>query len=205
MKRVGILSVALGLLLLASSPEAQTQAPVPPAAKPAEAKKAEPKKPSARTKEAKIQNATSAAPRSIAKTATVMDWPAKPGDQPTVLRKGTNDWTCFTDDPTTPAHDPMCLDKMSMAWADAWMTKKEPKLAGPGIGYMLHGGGSASNADPFATKPPAGEKWMKEPPHIMVFPAGKLDPAVYGTDPHSGKPWIMWAGTPYEHLMIPVK
>lgn len=205
MKRVGlVLSVALGLLLLGPSAEAQTQAPAPPA-KPAEAKAAPAKKPAARTKEWKIQNATSAAPRSIAKDATILDWPAKEGDQPSVLRKGTNEWTCFPDDPGTPRNDPMCLDKMSMAWAEAWMTKKEPKLAGPGIGYMLQGGGTPSNTDPFAKKPAAGEKWMKEPPHLMVFPTGKLDPAVYGTDPHSGKPWIMWAGTPYEHLMIPVR
>lgn len=46
---------------------------------------------------------------------------------------------------------------------------------------------------------------MKEAPHVMIFPAGKLDPKVYGTDPGSGGPWIMWAGTPYEHIMVPVK
>jgi hypothetical protein len=33
----------------------------------------------------------------------------------------------------------------------------------------------------------------------------QLDPSVYSTDPNSGAPWIMWGGTPYEHLMIPVK
>ena len=31
------------------------------------------------------------------------------------------------------------------------------------------------------------------------------DPSVYSSDANSGTPWIMWAGTPYEHLMIPVK
>jgi hypothetical protein len=147
----------------------------------------------------------SAAPRAVAKDATILDYPAQEGSEPAVLRKGTNDWTCFPDDPSTPANDPMCLDKVSMAWAQAWMSKQEPKLAGPGIAYMLQGGGSASNTDPFAKKPPAGETWMKEAPHIMVFSPGKLDPSVYGTDPHAGRPWIMWAGTPYEHLMIPVR
>jgi hypothetical protein len=46
---------------------------------------------------------------------------------------------------------------------------------------------------------------MKEVPHIIVFPAGKLDRNVYTTDPHTGGRWIMWAGTPYEHLMVPVQ
>ena len=99
----------------------------------------------------------------------------------------------------------MCLDKNAMAWAEAWMGHKEPKLSGPGLGYMLRGGSSASNTDPFATKPAAGETWLNDPPHVMVFPTSKLDPAVYSTDPKSGKPWIMFPGTPYEHLMVPVK
>jgi len=146
----------------------------------------------------------SAAPPSIAKNATILDH-AKEGAEPAVLRKGTNEWTCFPDDTSTPANDPMCLDKVAMAWAQAWMTKKEPGLTATGIGYMLQGGGSPSNTDPHAKKPPAGQKWMKEPPHVMIFVPGKLDQKVYTTDEHSGGPWIMWAGTPYEHLMVPIK
>jgi hypothetical protein len=158
-----------------------------------------------KSKSDKIKSAMSAAPKAIAKNATILDHSTKEGGEMAVLRKGTNDWTCLPDDPSTPANDPMCLDKMSTAWAQAWMSKKEPKLTAPGIGYMLQGGGSASNTDPFAKKPVAGETWMKEPPHIMIFPVGKLDPNVYSSDPHAGGPWIMWGGTPYEHLMVPVK
>ena len=160
----------------------------------------------ARSNAWKIQNAMSAAPGKIARGATVVDWPATEGGEMKELRKGTNDWTCLPDDPTTPANDPQCEDKMAMEWAKAWMSHGTPNLASPGIGYMLQGGGSASNTDPFATKPAAGESWMKEPPHLMIFPATgtKLDPAAYG-DMHSGGPWIMWGGTPYEHLMVPVK
>ena len=85
------------------------------------------------------------------------------------------------------------------------MTKKAPNIIAPGIGYMLQGGSTASNAEPFATKPAPGEHWMKEQPHIMVVAPGKLDPKLFSSDPHSGGPWIMWGGTPYEHLMVPVK
>jgi hypothetical protein len=164
------------------------------------------KKKVARSNAWKIQNATTAAPRSIAKGAAVMDWPVTEGGEMPVLRKGTNDWTCLPDDPTTPSNDPNCMDKMAVEWAKAWMSHGTPNLTSPGIGYMLQGGGSASNTDPFAKKPAAGETWMKEPPHLMIFPATgtKLDPNVYG-DMHSGGPWIMWGGTPYEHLMVPVK
>ena len=143
MRRVGLLSMliaAAALLALAPSTDAQTKMP---ASKPA---------PAAKTAAWKIQNAMSAAPRTVAKDATIMDWPAKEGDEPTVLRKGTNEWTCFPDDPGTPGNDPMCLDKMWMVWAQGWMTKKAPKITAPGMAYMLQGGSTASNSDPFAKK-----------------------------------------------------
>jgi len=194
----------LALLVFVASTGAQTQTPAP---KGASEQKAEPKEPTAsgKSKAWKIQNALSAAPPSISKNATILDWPAKEGDQPPVLRKGTNEWTCFPDDPTTPGNDPMCLDKTWMEWAQAWMAKKDFKATSPGIGYMLQGGSTASNSDPFATKPAPGEKWVKEPPHMMVIIPGKLDAKAHSSDPHSGGPWIMWGGTPYEHLMVPVK
>lgn len=204
MKLPAIGSVTLAMFLFTSSGWAQAQSKTGSKAPPA-AQKAAPAKAQAKSKEWKIQNAMSAAPRSISKGATVMDHPAKEGGEMTVLRKGTNGWTCMPDDPETPANDPMCLDQMAMEWAKAWKTKTQPKITATGFGYMLQGGGSPSNTDPFAKKPPAGQQWMKEPPHIMVFSPGKLDPKVYSTAPHSGGPWVMWGGTPYEHLMVPVK
>ena len=200
MKRAGILSLLLALALLIFGHGALAQAQAP-ASKPG----AEPKAAGAKTAAWKIQNAMSAAPRSITKDATIMDWPAKEGDEPPVLRKGTNEWTCLPDDPTTPGNDPMCLDKMWMVWLQAMMSKKEPKITAAGLAYMLRGGSTASNSDPFATKPAPGEKWLREQPHVMVLVPGKLDPKVYNSDPHSGGPWIMWGGTPYEHLMVPIK
>lgn len=157
------------------------------------------------TKEWKIQNAMSAAPDSISKEATVFDWPEKEGSALVTLQKGTNEWSCLPDYPASPGNDPICADKQGMSWFEAYMSQKPPQLSQAGIGYMLQGGSDASNTDPFATKPAEGEDWVSAPPHVMVFPAGKLDQKVYGTDYKTGKPWIMFAGTPYEHLMVPVK
>lgn len=156
-------------------------------------------------KEEKIKNALSAAPDSVSKEATVLDWPEKEGAEMATLQKGTNDWTCLPDYLGSPGNDPICVDKQAMLWFGAYMTKEEPQLAQAGLGYMLQGGSDASNTDPFAEKPAEGEDWVSAPPHIMIFPAADLDPVVYGTDHKSGNPWIMWSGTPYEHLMIPVK
>jgi hypothetical protein len=153
----------------------------------------------------KIRDAMSAAPRAIAGQATILDYASKPGGPEPVLRKGTNGWTCYPDYPGSPGDDPWCLDQHSMEWWRAYSKGENPKLAAPGISYMLRGGSDPSNTDPAATKPPAGKRWLSTPPHIMIFPAGPLDPAVYGTTPNTGRPWIMWADTPYAHLMIPVK
>lgn len=157
------------------------------------------------SKEAKIHDALSAAPELVAKNALVMDFPEKANGNLIELRKGTNDWTCLPDYPLSPGKDPMCLDKQAMLWMQAYITQTTPNLTQNGIAYMLAGGSDASNTDPFATKPTQGNDWISTPAHIMVFSVNKLDPSIYGTDPKKGGSWIMWAGTPYEHLMVPVK
>jgi hypothetical protein len=156
----------------------------------------------------KIANAMSAAPAAIAKNAAIMDWPAKEGDKPRQLRAGTNGWVCFPNSPTefggASVADPMCLDKAWQAWADAWEKKVPPKIDGPGIAYMLKGDKGSSNTDPFATGPTPTNEWVVSPPHIMVlYPDPKLL-ETYPTDPKTGGPWVMWKGTPYAHLMVPV-
>ncbi len=208
------LSLAGGLLL-GCAPQTGTPSGTTKSSEPAVQSSSEPaammQKSSAQsalpqTEQEKIDNAMGAAPLAIAKDATVLDWPTKEGGDFPVLRKGANGWTCLPDFPVSPGNDPMCMDAMAMQWAQAWMTKKEPKLAKAGLGYMLQGGSDASNTDPFATKPAAGGDWMNAPPHVMIFTVGgKLDAKVYGTDPVNGGPWIMWSQTPYQHLMVPVK
>ena len=73
-----------------------------------------------------------------------------------------------------------------------------------GLSYMLQVGSDANNTDPFATEPAEGEEWMASAPHVMFIQPGEIDLTVYTTDHHSGGPWVMWAGTPYEHIMMPV-
>jgi hypothetical protein len=69
---------------------------------------------------------------------------------------------------------------------------------------MLQGGSTADNDDPFAKKPTAGKDWLREPPHLMMFGI-KIDPSVHSSEPNTTRPWVMFKGTPYEHLMVPVK
>ena len=65
----------------------------------------------------------------------------------------------------------------------------------------------ASNTDPWATKSEPGNHWIKTGAHVMIVgPAAKTMagyPRAADADPT--KPYVMWPGTPYEHLMLPVK
>ena len=152
-----------------------------------------------------IANATSAAPKAVAANATVVA--GAPDGSMRTLRKGTNNFTCMPDNPQSPGNDPMCVDANGLAWAEAWMHKKTPPAGKVGFGYMLQGGSDASNADPHAAKPAAGKKWVDTGPHIMIFNAGEMASSYPSQkeDPDTKQPYVMWPGTPYEHLMIPVR
>ncbi|MCE7986387.1 MAG: hypothetical protein DYG89_34885 [Caldilinea sp. CFX5] len=151
-----------------------------------------------------IQNAMSAGPLRIAENATILDWPSTAGGELVELRAGDNGWSCLTDDPATPTNDPMCLDAQWMEWLTALLAGRAPEITAIGIGYMLQGGSVASNSDHTLAAPSAGEEWQIDPPHFMLIAPWDLDPASYPTEPQAGGPYIMFAGTPYEHVMVPV-
>lgn len=99
----------------------------------------------------------------------------------------------------------MCMDGPWMAWAQAWGSKSELSIDSLGIAYMLAGDGGASNIDPYATGPAEDNDWLVEGPHLMVIApdAALLD--ALPTDHSSGEPYVMWKGSPYAHIMVPVK
>ncbi|GAB1595648.1 hypothetical protein PAGU2638_13270 [Lysobacter sp. PAGU 2638] len=152
-----------------------------------------------------INSAMSAAPHKVAETATIVV-AGKDGKMRT-LRKGTGGFTCMPDNPTTPGPDPMCMDQAAMGWAHAWMTHAAPPSGRVGLMYMLEGGTDASNTDPYATAPTTANHWVKTGPHVMLVGADPTFYAMYPKDasPDTAVPYVMWPGTPYQHLMIPVK
>jgi hypothetical protein len=159
---------------------------------------------SAMTRDQKIANAMSAAPAAVSAKATILDWPAKEGDKPSVLRAGSNGWNCLPDMPDTEGNDPMCLDASWMKWVDAYMSKTQPAISSVGIGYMVAPGGShGSNSDPYAMKATAGNQWAHHPPHIMILVPDLKSLESISTDPNNGGPYVMYKGTPYAHIMTP--
>ena len=152
-----------------------------------------------------IASAMRAAPAKVARDATIMAMDST-GKMRT-LREGHNGFTCLPDSPTTPGPDPMCLDGNALAWAQAWRAHQPPPAGKLGMAYMLEGGTDASNTDPFATKPDAGNHWVKTGAHFMIVGADDAFYAGYPkkADPDTRAPYVMWAGTPYQHLMAPIK
>ena len=151
-----------------------------------------------------IKSAESASPAAVGAGATIYA-PQADGSMKT-LREGTNGFWCMPDNPASPGPDPMCGDANAMEWAMAWIGKKEPPKGKVGFMYMLAGGSDGSNTDPFAAGPTEGNNWVSTGPHVMVVNAMDMMQG-YPTSakPDTTQPYVMWANTPYAHLMIPVQ
>jgi len=150
-----------------------------------------------------IKSAMSAAPAAVGANAAIVSV-NEDGSMKT-LREGTNGFTCLPDNPVTPGPDPMCMDANALKWGVAWMKHEDPPEETPGFMYMLAGGTDASNTDPFAEKPTDGADWIHTGPHVMVVGSQKaLAGYPSGPNPDTTQPYVMWANTPFAHLMIPV-
>jgi hypothetical protein len=159
---------------------------------------------SSRSDQALIRSAVSAAPRAVGARAAVVV--ANPDGTMRSLRAGNNGFTCMPDNPATPGPDPMCMDSNAMGWAMAWISHRPPPADRVGLMYMLAGGTDASNTDPYAERPTSANHWVNTGPHLMVVGAPSLlTNYPSGAAPDTSQPYVMWPGTPYAHLMIPVR
>jgi len=145
-----------------------------------------------------IKSAMTGGPLAISKDATIVAM--TPDMKLRTVRKGTNGYTCM------PDPDPMCADQNAMTWFDAYLNKKDPAKDKVGFVYMLMGDHGASNTDPWAEKATPTNNWVKTGPHVMIVGAkGMTDGYPHDAKADPTKPYVMWPGTPYEHLMLPTK
>lgn len=160
------------------------------------------------TDEEKIENAMSAGPDEITQDATILEWPTEPGGEFNVLREGTNGWSCIISSPGAVAkgqNNALCDDEVWLAWEHAFMEGRTPEIDRLGVSYSLSNTAEGSNTDPSAIGPTEDNEWHMMGPHIALLVP---DPALFegiSTDPHNGGPYVMWAGTPYAHIMLPVE
>ena len=122
-----------------------------------------------------IEKAMSAGPEAIAKVATIMLMDG------TVIREGSDYWTCFPYIGENVNSGPVCADPI---WSKAMMSDLVDGLYAvdeTGVSYMLGG----------------------DYPHIMVIIPGLGGYEGFNTDPSDGKTWVM--SSPAPHFMIPLE
>lgn len=118
------------------------------------------------------------------------------------MQAGTNGFTCFIARPDIFG-GPVCGDQNAMTWFGAALRGMAPPAGtGPGIAYMARGGIHFEDArGTMSLDSAAGFRRVVEPPHWMLmypFDAATGLPTAHRT---SGA-YIMFAGTPFAHLMI---
>jgi hypothetical protein len=155
-------------------------------------------KPDTDTEQEYMTKVMAAAPPQVVEDATIM---RTENGAMQVLKKGSNAWTCME-----AAGVPMCLDPNAMEWVQAWQTRG-PAPTKTGFIYMMAGDTGASNTDPWATEKTPDNHWIQTGSHVMIVGPAAKEMTGYPrtTDPDPSKPYIMWSGSPYEHVMIPVE
>tara|TARA_B110001454_G_scaffold31143_1_gene30423 strand:- start:231 stop:893 length:663 start_codon:yes stop_codon:yes gene_type:complete len=157
---------------------------------------------------------STAAPDYIANEATIVDVNMN------VLREGTNGWTCLPANPRGMSdsengwknpHEamPACVDGQSMLWMQGYMSGTKPgeKMTTDGYAWMLHGDMGEDNSTPmvFNEEDSKPGHWIESGPHLMRMPKDPSSLDGITSDFNSGAPYVMFAGTDYAHLMIPVE
>jgi hypothetical protein len=139
---------------------------------------------------------TAAPAEIVAKASIVMTQDGKPKS----LQTGTNGFTCLIN----PDGTPLCADENALAWQKAVGSKSDPPNK-VGFIYMLAGDTGTSNHDPYQRA--SHQHWVQTGPHVMIVGPTVREMGGYPRNadvPDPTQPYVMFPGTPYEHLMLPV-
>jgi hypothetical protein len=125
-----------------------------------------------------------------------------------VMRTGTNGFTCAIVRPD-PFAGAICADQVAFAWELAMLhgAATPPAQTAPGIAYMAEGGVHYEDAAgnvlmEHELHHSATSRRVREPAHwMLIWP---YDPAATGlpTRENGAGSYIMFAGTPWAHVMI---
>jgi hypothetical protein len=144
-----------------------------------------------------IAKVKTAAPEQIVAKATIVmvqDGKSRP------LQTGTNGFTCLIRGDGTP----LCADENGLAWENAVASQSAPPNK-TGFIYMLAGDAGTSNHDPHQRA--THQHWVQTGPHVMIVGPIVREMPGYPRNadvPDPTQPFVMYPGTPYAHLMLPV-
>lgn len=160
-------------------------------------------RPAAQSREAEaefVKAAEAGAPEWISAQAAIAR--LEPSGATAIVRPGSNGFTCTL--MPDESHSPACGNAQGFKWlVAAKALKPAPPAGGTGVVYMAKGSTHFETPDgEIVMAPTAQTKSVREPPHWMLLIP--LDAAATGipTRPNAGGAYIMYAGTPYAHLMI---
>jgi hypothetical protein len=139
-----------------------------------------------------------AAPEHIVSKATII---MMQEGKPRELHAGSNGFTCLI----SPDGTPLCADQHGMAWMKSVRERKEPPDT-IGFIYMLAGDTGTTNHDPHQKE--TRQHWVQTGPHVMVVGPRVREMVGYSKTvdvADASQPFVMYPGTPYEHLMLPTK
>lgn len=145
-----------------------------------------------------IAKVKTAAPEKIVSKASIVK--IEDG-KPRELQAGSNGFTCLV----APDGTPLCADENGMEWVKAVAAKSAPPDE-VGFIYMLAGDTGTSNHDPHQRE--SHQHWVQTGPHVMIVGPTVREMTGYSrsldvADP--SQPYVMFPGTRYEHLMLPVE
>ena len=149
------------------------------------------------TLEEKIASAMSAAPARISANATIQDADGS------ILKEGTNDWTCIPGGPEGTTKFPMCNDKVFMKWMATVWSDKPFSTDEIGYSYMLAGGYAANFKNPKAKGAEAADNYF-EGPHMMLILPDRTARNMLPDNPSGGGIFVLWKDTPMELVIIPI-
>jgi hypothetical protein len=147
----------------------------------------------------KIADALRAGPKFITKDATLLDWPAAPGGEYRILRKGSNEWSCLPGIPGYPHDEPGCFDPVFLHWIQDSLAGRIPHIDRVGISYMYVGAWVKS------TKGSPGPEFHVGP-HLMVVSPHQDDFQGFNRDGSNGMPYVAHLpGHTELYLVMPIR
>jgi hypothetical protein len=149
----------------------------------------------------KITDASRAGPEFVIKDATLLDWPATPGAEYRVLRKGSSQWTCLPGLPGSPHDEPGCFDPVFLQFIKDSIAGRTPSVQSVGISYMY--GGFWVPDKSHAT---GSGREFHVGPHIMIIGLDQKMLQTLNHDGSNGQAYVNHlAGHSELYLVIPIR
>ena len=92
-----------------------------------------------------------------------------------------------------------------MKWMSAFTKNEKPKLDKDAWDVDAHGDVGEDNLVAVLIKKTTPGQWIESGPHLMFIPKDIKSLDNWNTDFTTGEPYVMFPGTIYAHVMIPVE